>query len=84
MPDDFEKALMKNKSGKQNFEAFSPSSKKIILSWIYGAKQPATRSKRILESVKLAAENIKANHYGRRPDGDLTETLNLFNQTSSS
>ncbi len=63
MPSDFEKALLKNKKAKQNFEAFSPSSKKIILGWIHRAKQPATRLNRISETVKLAAQNIKANHY---------------------
>lgn len=63
MPDDFVKALAKNKKAKKNFEAFSPSSKKIILAWIHGAKQPSTRMKRISGTVKLAAQNIKANHY---------------------
>ena len=39
------------------------SSKKIILTWILNAKTPATRSKRIAETVTLAIKNIRANHY---------------------
>jgi uncharacterized protein YdeI (YjbR/CyaY-like superfamily) len=63
VPEDFEKALNKNKKAKQNFEAFSPSSRKIILSWIHHAKQATTRSARISETIKLATQDIKANHY---------------------
>ncbi|WP_232010693.1 YdeI/OmpD-associated family protein [Mucilaginibacter gotjawali] len=47
----------------KNFESFSRSSQKIILEWISNAKQVATRQKRIAETVSLAAQNIKANHY---------------------
>jgi uncharacterized protein YdeI (YjbR/CyaY-like superfamily) len=42
---------------------FSNSSKRNILWWIASAKRPETRQKRIEETVRLAAENIKANHY---------------------
>ncbi|HEY3387735.1 MAG TPA: YdeI/OmpD-associated family protein [Saprospiraceae bacterium] len=63
IPDDFMKALKKNKKSLAHWEAFPISSKKIILFWISDAKRPETRQKRIEESVRLAAENIKANHY---------------------
>jgi uncharacterized protein YdeI (YjbR/CyaY-like superfamily) len=63
IPDDFMKALKKNKKALAHWEAFPISSKKIILFWISDAKRPETRQKRIEESVRLAAENIKANHY---------------------
>ena len=63
MPADFQKALSGNKTALKNFNAFSDSSKKIILFWIKSAKQEITRQKRISETVKLAAKNIKANHY---------------------
>jgi uncharacterized protein YdeI (YjbR/CyaY-like superfamily) len=66
MPEDFTKALAKNKKAKTYFDAFPPSSRKIILGWINSAKQAATRKKRIEESVTLAAQNIRANHY-RQP-----------------
>jgi len=63
IPDDLQLALNKNKKACSNFEAFPPSSKRIILEWIQNAKKPATRQKRITETVILAAKNIKANHY---------------------
>lgn len=63
IPPDLEQALAANPAANQNFQAFSNSSKKNILWWIGSAKQPATRIKRIEETVSLAAKNIKANHY---------------------
>ncbi len=63
IPSDLEQALTANTTANQNFQAFSNSSKKNILWWIGNAKQPATRLKRIEETVSLAAKNIKANHY---------------------
>ena len=63
IPDDFGKALSKNKTALKNFNLFSDSSKKIILFRILSAKRPETRKQRISETVKMAAKNIKANHY---------------------
>jgi uncharacterized protein YdeI (YjbR/CyaY-like superfamily) len=63
MPEDLEKALSENPTAYTNFQAFSNSSKKNILWWIQSAKQPATRLKRVEETVTLAAVNKKANHY---------------------
>ncbi len=63
IPEDLEKALSANLTAYTNFQAFSNSSKKNILWWIQSAKQPATRSKRIEETVTLATINKKANHY---------------------
>jgi uncharacterized protein YdeI (YjbR/CyaY-like superfamily) len=63
IPPDLQKELTKNKKGKENFNSFPPSSKKIILSWIKDAKTRDTRQKRIRETVKLAAKNLRANHY---------------------
>jgi uncharacterized protein YdeI (YjbR/CyaY-like superfamily) len=67
IPPDLQKQLAKNKKGKENFNAFPPSSKKIILSWIKDAKTSETRMKRIKETVKLAAKNVRANHYVPKP-----------------
>jgi hypothetical protein len=39
------------------------SSKKIILEWIYSAKKEETKMNRIIETVELAAQEIKAHHY---------------------
>ena len=63
IPDDLQKLLNKNKTALKNFLAFPQSSKRIILEWILNAKRDETRQKRIEETVRLATENIKANHY---------------------
>lgn len=63
IPDDLQKRLNKNKVALKSFLAFPPSSKRIILEWILNAKKKETRQKRIEETVRLAADNIKANHY---------------------
>lgn len=66
MPADLLAQLSENEEARQNFEAFSDSSKKIILFWITSAKRTETRQKRIEETVRLAAQNIKAAHGTRR------------------
>jgi uncharacterized protein YdeI (YjbR/CyaY-like superfamily) len=63
IPNDLLKLFDKNKNAFRNFNAFPPSSKRIILEWILNAKKPGTRQKRIEETVTLAEKNIKANHY---------------------
>jgi len=63
IPDDLAALFKKNKTAFNNFNAFPPSSKRIILEWILNAKKPETRLQRITETVRLAADNIKANHY---------------------
>jgi uncharacterized protein YdeI (YjbR/CyaY-like superfamily) len=63
IPGDLQTQLNENPPALNYFMAFPPSSKRIILEWILNAKRPETRLKRIEETVKLAAENIKANHY---------------------
>jgi uncharacterized protein YdeI (YjbR/CyaY-like superfamily) len=63
IPDDLNAALKKNKTAATYFNAFPPSSKKIILTWIESARKPETRQSRITETVKLAEQNIRANHY---------------------
>lgn len=42
--------------------AFAPSSRKAILWWIKSAGRAATREKRIAETARLAALNLRANH----------------------
>lgn len=63
LPEDLIKALAKNKVAEKNFLAFPPSSRRGILEWIQNAKKEETRLKRIIETVSLAANNLKANHY---------------------
>lgn len=63
VPADLKNEFENNKVAFDNWEKFPRSSKRNILEWIMNAKQPKTREKRIEETVRLAKENIKANHY---------------------
>jgi uncharacterized protein YdeI (YjbR/CyaY-like superfamily) len=63
IPPDMEQAFKSNKTAKQNFEAFPPSTIRGILEWILNAKRPETRQKRIDETIALAEKNIRANQY---------------------
>ncbi|MGD1961364.1 MAG: YdeI/OmpD-associated family protein [Fulvivirga sp.] len=60
------KTFHANPGSPFNFDNFPKSVKRRILEWIYNAKRPETRHKRIDETVRLAAENIRANQY-RQP-----------------
>jgi len=66
VPVDLMVAFGKFSGSQKNFAQFPPSSKRAILEWILQAKAPATRSKRITETARLAAKGIRANHY-RQP-----------------
>lgn len=66
IPDDLAAALARNTRARQNFDAFPPGSRKIILTWILGAKRPETRAARVAETVRLAAVNRRANHFRDR------------------
>jgi uncharacterized protein YdeI (YjbR/CyaY-like superfamily) len=61
LPNDVHYALRKAPAAQRFFEAFPPSTRRGILEWIVQAKAPATRSKRIAETVRLAAMNVRAN-----------------------
>lgn len=60
-PDDLEAALAADPVADANFRAFPVSSRKMILWWIKSARTDATRQKRISETVRLAAQNVRAN-----------------------
>ncbi len=62
VPDDLAAALAADPTAQAHFDAFPASSKKIILSWIAAAKRAETRTRRVAETVRLAAENKRANH----------------------
>jgi len=57
IPIDLQQALASNATANQNFQAFSNSSKKNILSWIASAKRLETRLKRIEQTLALAVQN---------------------------
>ncbi len=64
MSPELKKALAANPKARANFEAFSPGTRKGILWWIHTARRPETRQKRIEETVRLAAKNVRAGHWG--------------------
>lgn len=55
VPDDFKKALAKNKAAGKKFEAFSYSHKKEYVQWITEAKTAATKNKRMLLAIAMIA-----------------------------
>jgi uncharacterized protein YdeI (YjbR/CyaY-like superfamily) len=63
IPPDLAAALAANPPAVDYFEAFPRSVKRGILEWISNAKKPETRAKRIAETARLAAENIRANQW---------------------
>lgn len=64
-PDDLRTALCTATDARQFWDQFSRSTKRAILEWINTAKRPATRTKRIDDTVRLAAQNIRANQPGQ-------------------
>lgn len=56
VPDDFAKALNKNKKAKSVFENFPPSHKREYLQWITEAKREETRLKRMTLAIEWIAE----------------------------
>lgn len=62
-PDDLRTALDANPEARTFWDDFPRSVKRGILEWIFNAKKPGTRVKRIQETVEKAAQNIRANQY---------------------
>lgn len=65
IPDDLGEALDLLPPARENFEAFPRSVKRGILEWLFNAKRPATRTKRIKEISEKAQRNERANQYVR-------------------
>jgi len=63
VPSDLAAALSANPIAQQHFDAFPRSVKRAILEWISTARKPETRAKRVKETARLAAENIRANQW---------------------
>lgn len=66
LPSELVRQLAANQAAHAHFEAFPASAKRAILEWIYGAKRPETRQKRVDETVRLAAQGERANHYRQK------------------
>ena len=56
VPNDLISALKKNKKALSTFEDFSYSHKKEYVEWISGAKQEATRARRLATALEWLAE----------------------------
>ncbi len=65
VPNDLARALAASPEAELNFNAFSPSARKMALWWIVSAKREDTRARRVAETVRLAGENIPVS--ARRP-----------------
>ena len=63
IPEDMMEVFNQHKTALFNWNNFPPSSRRGILEWIFNAKRPETRKKRILETVQMANENKRANQY---------------------
>src|SRR5687768_13747284 len=65
VPPDLGAALAASPAAQQHWDAFPRSVKRGILAWIATARRPETRAKRVADTARLAADNIRANQ-GRR------------------
>ena len=59
-PDDLRAALDASPAARGYWDAFPRSVKRSVLVWVADAKRAETRTKRILETVELAADNLRA------------------------
>jgi uncharacterized protein YdeI (YjbR/CyaY-like superfamily) len=60
VPDDLAAALDGAPSARANWEAFSPSARRMMLAWVVQARRPETRADRISKIATAAAGNEKA------------------------
>jgi uncharacterized protein YdeI (YjbR/CyaY-like superfamily) len=66
VPADLVRTFRKHPGAAANFEAFPRSVKRSILEWVRSAKKPETRARRVEETARLAAENIRANQWKKK------------------
>lgn len=64
-PQDLRALFEQNEGAYTNWKRFPNSVKRGILEWIFNAKRPDTRKKRIATTVSLAEENIRANQFNK-------------------
>ena len=60
VPDDLAAALASRPPAADNFGAFPPSARKMLLAWVAVAQRPATREARIAKVADAAARNDRA------------------------
>lgn len=66
VPDDLAAALRAEPDAERHFETFPPSARRAILDWIRQAKTEETRARRIDETARSAAQNIRANQWHKK------------------
>ena len=59
VPREFQAALRRNATARENFDRLAPSFRKHYVMWIAMAKRPETKEKRIKEAVGLLAKGEK-------------------------
>ena len=65
-PDDLREELDADPKARRHWDAFPRSAKRAILDWIAAAKRDETRRRRVSETARLAAQNVRANEPAQR------------------
>ena len=60
VPDDLAAAFAARPGAADRWEAFPPSARRLMLTWILDAKRPETRAKRVAETASEAAAGRRA------------------------
>lgn len=60
VPDDLAAALAARPPAREKFDAFPPGARRAILYWIWQAKKPETRERRITETAERASRGERA------------------------
>ena len=68
-PPDLAAALDADPPARKHWDAFPPSARKALLTWLASAKRPATREKRVAEIAAKAAVGERANEWRPRDGG---------------
>lgn len=61
-PPELDAGLSANQKAHEFYDSMPPSSQRLILEWIYGAKTDKTRLARIEQTIDLATQGIRAHH----------------------
>ena len=59
LPPELEKAFIRNKTAKKNFDAMSKTAQKEFLYWLHNTKKEELRKQRVADIIKLTGQNIK-------------------------
>ena len=61
VPDDLSESLSASPPALTNWDAFPPSTRRMLLQWVVEARRPETMAKRIADITEKAARNERAN-----------------------